>query len=104
MPKRGANMTSPFHNSNSFNAESFAAWKAEGSFERPPQKCVNCGEMTRSWISPEGKEGDYCIACYREVWKERWANKAESFPVIEISPLDIHMANGEELYYLLPLD
>jgi len=94
-------MTSLFHNSDSFNAESFAAWKAEGSFEKPPQKCVNCGEMTRSWIRPEGKEGDYCIACYREVWKERWANKAESFPVIEISPLDIHMANGEELYYLV---
>ena len=43
---------------------------AEGSFERPPQKCVKCGEMTRSWITPEGKEGGYCPnVLQRRIWR-----------------------------------
>lgn len=32
----------------------------------PPRQCANCGQMTRSWITPQGVEAGIflCIDCY----------------------------------------
>jgi len=37
----------------------------------PPRQCSNCGQMMRSWISPEGRETEYnlCSDCYARYHK-----------------------------------